>query len=358
MLKFTKDGVFQIAVMEDLHFGEDEATFGPPSDQNTLRVMNTILDAEAPQLVVLNGDLITGENTFKENSTDYIDVIVKPLVDRNLPWASTYGNHDNQYNLSTEAMLDREQSYHLSLTQKMVSTEKSGVTNYWLPVCAPDDIGDGVPAMLLWFFDSRGGGEYQKENAPIVGVVDSTVADWFSSTNADLVKKYGKVIPSLAFVHIPAYATNRFSNQGVDPNKEPGINFDAVSHQGTACPDGPSSCRYLGTDESFMESLANTEGLMALFSGHDHGDDWCFKWNSQLPDMKITGSGVKLCFGRHTGYGGYGQWTRGSRQIVANLQTIQDLEVETWNRLETQAISGRVTLNSTYGDDQYPAVQG
>lgn len=92
-LQFTDDGTFQITVFEDLHFGEAEDTdWGPQQDVNTLEVMRSVLDNEAPQLVVLNGDLITGKNTFRENSTDYVDVIVAPLVEAGLPWASTYGS--------------------------------------------------------------------------------------------------------------------------------------------------------------------------------------------------------------------------------------------------------------------------
>jgi hypothetical protein len=31
--------------------------------------------------------------------------------------------------------------------------------------------------------------------------------------------------------------------------------------------------------------------------------------------------------------------------------------VETWNRLEDGSVSGRVTLNATYGTDSYPKVE-
>ncbi|KAI7590558.1 hypothetical protein KC316_g3321, partial [Hortaea werneckii] len=100
-LRFSKDGTFQISIFEDLHFGENAwEQWGPQQDVKSTDVMNTILDAESPQLVVLNGDLITGENTFLENSTSYIDQIVAPLVQRDLPWASTYGNHDSDFNIS------------------------------------------------------------------------------------------------------------------------------------------------------------------------------------------------------------------------------------------------------------------
>jgi hypothetical protein len=89
--------------------------------------------------------------------------------------------------------------------------------------------------------------------------------------------------------------------------------------------------------------------LMLIFSR-------CFKWNSTLPGMNVTGSGVDLCFGRHSGYGGYGNWMRGSRQILLNLATMGK-ETETWARLEDGSVSGKVTLNSTYGTDSYPEVE-
>lgn len=72
--------------------------------------------------------------------------------------------------------------------------------------------------------------------------------------------------------------------------------------------------------------------------------------------MNLTGNGLDVCFGRHTGYGGYGLWTRGSRQILLDEKTL-GRATETWIRLEDGEISGRVMLNSTYGKDEYPVVE-
>lgn len=141
--------------------------------------MNTVLDSESPQLVVLNGDLITGENTFLKNSTHYVDKIVEPLVQRNLPWASTYGNHDTEFNLSRHEIFEREHLWSNSLTGNMVSGENAGVSNYYLEVFS-SDTRKTVPELRLWFFDSRGGNEYQKldENGDTISipeVVDTSV---------------------------------------------------------------------------------------------------------------------------------------------------------------------------------------
>lgn len=72
--------------------------------------------------------------------------------------------------------------------------------------------------------------------------------------------------------------------------------------------------------------------------------------------MELTGNGLDLCFSRHTGYGGYGNWTRGSRQVLLNLESLGS-SIETWNRLADGNVTGEVTLNSTFGKDKYPLVQ-
>ena len=71
--------------------------------------------------------------------------------------------------------------------------------------------------------------------------------------------------------------------------------------------------------------------------------------------MTVAGNGINLCFGQHTGYGGYGNWTRGARQVLVSQQKLENLEVDTWIRLETGDVVGSVALNATYGHDWYPA---
>lgn len=100
----------------------------------------------------------------------------------------------------------------------------------------------------------------------------------------------------------------------------------------------------------------DTKNLTAVFSGHQHGDDWCFKWDSQLSGMNLTGNGLDLCFSRHTGYGGYGHRKRGSRQILLSLDSL-GTSIETWNRIDDGSLTGSVTLNSTFGKDKYPLVE-
>lgn len=78
----------------------------------------------------------------------------------------------------------------------------------------------------------------------------------------------------------------------------------------------------------------------------------CFNWNGRLPNMTLEGNGMKMCYGRRTGYGGYGGWARGGRQIVLR-ENVSETPIETWIRLEDETAGARMTLNSTYGQDRY-----
>lgn len=160
----------------------------------------------------------------------------------------------------------------------------------------------------------------------------------------------------MAFVHIPVFATRAFQEKDHTRTANLGINEEHIGHQGDVCDSQGNNCKYNGADIPFMKALVEIEGLMAVFSGHDHGVDWCMKWSKNLPNTTPSnGNGLNICFNRHSGYGGYSDWTRGARQIVVGEDMLGKNIVDTWIRLENGKISGRVTLNNTFGTDQYSA---
>ena len=216
-------------------------------------------------LTPTDGDLITGENTFLTNSTKYLDVVVKPLAEHNIRWASTYGNHDSQYNLSREALFREEDKYSLSYTQHSPAGIP-GVTNYYLPLYAQEKDCNGTPIAILWFFDSQGGAPFLGADETIPNWVEPSVAAWFLSEQKNLRKKWGRQLPSLAFVHIPptAFLTVQetlLPNYGEKSAHFPGLNEDVpLAAEGDGTKDIP-----------FMQALVNTPLLNSVYSGHDHG---------------------------------------------------------------------------------------
>lgn len=84
-------------------------------DARTADVVRKVLAHEKSQLVVLNGDLISGYGTKADNATLYLDQVLGPVVDSGLPWATTYGNHDNQGFSKSKDLFEHEKSYSNSL---------------------------------------------------------------------------------------------------------------------------------------------------------------------------------------------------------------------------------------------------
>jgi hypothetical protein len=62
----------------------------------------------------------------------------------------------------------------------------------------------------------------------------------------------------------------------------------------------------------------------AVFVGHDHGNDWCCRTTNEWPS---------ICYGKHTGFGGYGEWKRGARVIRLDLDNTGNVTIETWLRM-------------------------
>jgi hypothetical protein len=270
--QFDGGGKFKIGIFSDLHYGEEESGWGIDQDVNSTRVMRNILDYEDPDFVVINGDLITGENTFSENSTGYFHQVVAPLIEHNTPWGSTYGNHDSKFNLSREALFAVESTYSLSHTQQM-DESLPGITNYYLLLYARSgSYSAPKPAAVLWFFDSRGGASYQHEPAnedDIPNWVHPDVVGWFRKTSGQLKAAHG-VLKSLVFVHIPPRVFATAQETDLDPTLFPGVNDDKpLAYQGEG-------------DDLFNQALLDVEGLHSVHVSHDHGNAWC-STVSQVP---------------------------------------------------------------------------
>ncbi|XPS80164.1 hypothetical protein M3J07_012150 [Ascochyta lentis] len=248
-LRFGADKKFSITVFSDLHLGEPSwvgAGKGPDADLKTIGVMNSVLDNEHSNLVVLNGDLTSCEFMAPENLTASIDQITAPLVERNMPFAATFGNHDMSKTCSTrimsEHMWDNVKGKHgkkLSFTTSSVPGpyEQVGTSNYYIPVYASAGGGNPQLSMMLWFFDSKGGRDFRKVDAngkdvPVAGWVDDKVTSWFKLTSDAIRQQQGRTVPSLAFVHIPVHSTRAYQDNGRDPAIAPGLNEELIGHQG------------------------------------------------------------------------------------------------------------------------------
>ncbi|KAG1883432.1 Metallo-dependent phosphatase-like protein [Suillus subluteus] len=343
-ITFSSSGTFKLTVFSDLHYGENPwDDWGPQQDVNSTRLMRGVLAAEKPDYVVLNGDLITGEDTFRENSTTLIDRIVAPLNEAKIPFSSTYGNHDNEANITHLEEIRREQlDSYLSYTRTAPPGigGEGGEGNYWVPVY--EKATDLTPALILWFFDSRGGWSPGSTSVPLPDWVDASVAGWIERETAVMEAGWDSVERrergALAFVHIPPHAIESVQKT-LNTTENPGLNADTLSQGSTQATTDPSSA---GKDQPFWDALnANVKNLHAVISGHDHGDEWC----AREPTKDVI-----FCFDKHSGYGGYSSpgWGHGVRNIVfPSADPTSGLE--TWIWLEGGQTRARVTLDGNYG---------
>ncbi|KAJ7643115.1 Metallo-dependent phosphatase-like protein [Mycena polygramma] len=342
-LTFRPEGTFKITIFSDLHFGETPGDrVGCGQDGNSTRLMRAILKDEEPDYVVFNGDLITGDYTFKENSTFLVDQILAPLIETAIPFSSTHGNHDNQVNITHLGEILREQKIAPHLSYTRVSPPGvggvGGPGNYWVPIYATPT--DPAPTVVLWFFDSRRG--VSPAGTPLPDWVDASVALWIKQQTELMDAVWGPAPRgALAFVHIAPHAIQAVQPPP-DSDTKLGLNDDPLG--GGSVQDSldlPTSAHHHSDgdvdtrDAPFWTALGDIQNLHAVISGHAHGNEWCARTD-----------GVRFCFNKHSGYGGYDKprWGHGVRNVVFTPGATDGTEVETWIRLEDGETRARLWL--------------
>ncbi|MQM01748.1 hypothetical protein Taro_034496 [Colocasia esculenta] len=336
-LRFSAGSAFKVALFADLHYGENAwTTWGPAQDGNSDHVMAGVLDRESPDFVIYLGDVITANNLPMANASLVWDRAISPTRSRGIPWATVFGNHDDApfewppewfsaagvprrvcpmvnsscptENLSEEDCRFKGTS-RLDLMAKEIegnalSFSSSGpielwpsVSNYVLKVFSSKDQDSVV--VLLYFLDS-GGGSYPE-------VISNAQAQWFQQKTQEI--NPDSTIPEIIFWHIPSRAYKRVAPSRIFGIRRPcvgSINKEKVAPQ--------------EAERGMMDILLDRPSVKAVFAGHNHGLDWC------CPYKKLW-----LCFARHTGYGGYGDWPRGARMLEMSEQPFA---IRSWIRME------------------------
>ena len=140
-LRFKADKTFKIVQFTDLHVKHQD----PRSEITFERVKQVVAD-ERPDLVILTGDVI-----FSPPAADNLRNVLQTLVDLKVPFATVFGNHDDEQGATREELLQIAQSMPYCLTTDE-EPALSGVGNYVLPVLA--STGER-PALTLYCIDSN-----------------------------------------------------------------------------------------------------------------------------------------------------------------------------------------------------------
>jgi len=300
-IKFNKNGTFKILQFTDMHFGEGEdADWGPTQDNNSLLVMQSIIGYEKPDLIVFTGDLITGNN-IDSNATAYWKIAMGPAIAAKIPWMIAFGNHDDLAsgtNGTRKDLMTYDMTFPLSLSQ-MGPSDIHGVSNYVVPILSSSS---NNPATYIYILDSE---DTCPDSGAGWGCILPDQVQWYIEQSKMLQKKsYPNIIPALSFFHIPL--------------QEHMFLWNTQTCYGTHN-DSTVSCQSVnsGLHAAFVEM----GDVQFVSVGHNHGNDFCGTYD-----------GIQLCFGRHSGYGGYGDfsWPRGGRVIRL---TESPFSISTWVRL-------------------------
>lgn len=301
-LSFRQDGTFTIVQFTDLHWMDGRA-----EDQRTRELMERVLEAEQPDLVVFTGDLIyTGpvspgdqectqpEQAFRE--------AVAVVENAGFPWAFVFGNHDTEKGITRRELMQIALEHPHTLAEPGPE-EIAGTGNYSLEIAAPD----GRAAALLYFLDT---GSYSEvEHVPGYNWVQRDQISWLTGESARLNPQAGAAkLPALAFFHIPLPEYQEMWDTQICRGQK----FERV-------------CSPV-INSGLFAALLEMEDVRGTFCGHDHVNDY-------------TGSlhGIRLCYGRATGYNTYGRegFMRGARVI---RMTLGSQDFDTWLRLEDGSV--------------------
>lgn len=254
----AEDTVYSVLQITDVHILNDEK-----KDENAFRDITKMMDAAKPDLIVITGDI-----TSEADNLTAIKTFGAFMEKLEIPWAFVYGNHDAEGDADKDAI----DEYLLSLEYCVYERGDPAITghgNYYRNVTDAS----GKPIMTLFMMDSNmydeANGGYDHFHEDQIEWYKNTVKSIAEETNGDA----SKVVPSLAFFHIPMQGfKTAYDAAKKDGGKLFGYRFE-------------DECQPIQDDQMFetMVELGSTKGV---FVGHDH-----------MNNYEVEYSGIRLCYG-------------------------------------------------------------
>ncbi len=301
-LKFNANKKFKIVQFTDLHY-----IAGDERSKAALENIHETLDAEMPDFVVFTGDLIYGKPADKS-----MREILAPVSERKIPFAVTFGNHDDEFGMTRTQLFDaiKEIPYNMTSTTEDIS----GVTNYILPV--KSSVSDKT-AFLLYCFDSNSYSSMKGVKG--YDYIKFSQIAWYRGKSAKFAKANNDTpVPAVAFFHIPLPEYNQAASD------ERAV-LTGTRKEKACAPE---------LNSGMFVAMKEMGDIMATFVGHDHDDDYAVLWYD-----------IMLAYGRYSGGETVYNNLRPNGARVIEL-TEGKKELRTWIRLH----GGGVIHDITYPD--------
>lgn len=257
----------RILQLTDTHFGDPDPK-SKAQDQRSFASIRRLVALHQPDFLVHTGDFINND-AGPQTSFEAIEV----FDDLGIPWTHALGNHD----IGARSVADFRKLMKNAAVGEI--TDPNGLAYaFRFDVVTP---ARAEPAYSLFCFDSGFRDPVRHVSRPQL--------DWFDKQLRRDAERDIKT-PALAMIHIPV------------------IEFDklraAELHKGNY---GERVCYDSDTGETFA-AFQKSQRVKAVFSGHDHKNDYCGTWE-----------GIELVYGRVGGWSAYGDLERGGRLIEIDL---------------------------------------
>ena len=257
-LKFGEDKKFKIVQFTDVHWKADSIASEEAGER-----MGEVLDAEKPDLVIFTGDVIFGKPADKS-----MRCALEPTIKRGIPFAVTFGNHDDELGMSRKELYDFIKDMPGNLTSTVEGL--SGVTNFILPVKASDGSKD---AALLYVFDSHSYATLKGIKG--YGWIKHDQVQWYIDESKKFTEANGGIpLTALSVFHIPL---PEFHEAGQNEGS-----FLIGTRKEKAC--APE------INTGLFAAMQEAGDVLGIFVGHDHVNDYAVSWK-----------GIMLSYGRYTG---------------------------------------------------------
>ena len=286
----AEDTAFSILQITDVHILNDEK-----KDAKAFKTITAMVEKTNPDMIMMTGDL-TSE---KENFTAF-KTFCTFMEAFNIPWAFVFGNHeglDIKYEpdevLDPEKIADKQTlSDYLETLPNCIyeagSENVDGMGNYCYNVT--DDNGKVITSLIMMdthsWDDENNGYDHFHDNQ--IEWYENTVKSIAEDVNGDETK----VVPSLAFFHVPMkeYMTAYEEAKGTDKRL---WGYQFVNEDGTPA-----------VDDQMFEKMVELGSTKGCFAGHDH-----------MNNFEVEYQGIRLSYGLSCDHNIYMTPLRGGRLI-------------------------------------------
>ena len=263
----TQEDNFKIMMVSDTHM----SYFLFYLNNRTFSALDKMIEAEQPDLIVLNGDII-----WSLFNLSMFDDVANYFESKDIPWAYNLGNHDaGGIGASETRLISLLDSYENCLFYPTY-TNVAGDTNYNITLTK-----DGNIIYSLTFIDSG------------AKKIEVSQIDWYEWSIESINALAQTTVPNMVFTHVPMTQLKDIYESG----EYEGEVYESVS--------------IVSSQGELFEKMLSLGSTRAVFSSHDHNNNF---WGS------LENIYFKSC--SSSGYSGYGRIPRSVNIINIDTNTL------------------------------------